>query len=105
MNTFVGDIIEIALETFINLTGLTLQIKYRKPDGTPGFWPAAIDPTDNSIMIYETTEFDLDVFGTWRLQAFATYNNIVRLHGTYCELHVFEPIPDALATTLAPTTV
>lgn len=105
METFVGDIIRILLDTNVVLTGLSLGIKFRRPDGTVGFWVATIHPTISTIMFYDTDTNDLDMFGVWQLQAYAD-NGAVRGHGQIVDLIVHEPLTSRLTeTTLAPTTL
>ena len=104
METFVGDIVRINLETSITLTGYTVRIRYKKPNGQRGSWDATIAPADDSIMYYDTDQTDLDVHGTWRLQAFAYSGAVVRGHGKICELEVFEVIETEEPTTAPPTT-
>lgn len=93
METFVGDTIDIILETDIDVTGFsTLHMRYVKPDGTAGYWEAEVDPGDDTRLIYTTVEEDLDLRGTWRIQAFVQENG-TRLHGKWAEFHVFQPLP------------
>jgi hypothetical protein len=104
METFVGDIVRITIETGVTLTGLTIGIKFVRPDGTVGYWDATIDGTDNSKMYYDTDLNDLDIPGYWRLQAFIESAG-VRSHGKVVELKVFSTLTDReTVTTLAPTT-
>jgi len=71
METFVGDVITISVETTIDLLDLSLRILYHKPDGTTGFWNATKNPLDASKMYYVTSKSDLDAVGKWKLQAYA----------------------------------
>lgn len=104
METFVGDILRITLETDIDLTGLTIGIKFVRPDGSVGYWPATIYPLDLSKMYYDTDTNDLNVPGYWRLQAF-TESAGVRSHGKVVELKVFKTLTDReVVTTPVPTT-
>lgn len=105
METFVGDIIRIILETNIVLTGLSTGIKYKKPDGTLGQWAATIDPSDSSKMYYDTVINELDQSGMWQLQAFAHLGVTDRGHGKIVELKVIDPLTVREGiTTPAPTT-
>lgn len=93
MQTYVGDIVNLRLDTRIVLTGYDVSILYRKPNGTTGTWVAAIDGGDNNVMEYETAATDLDLHGTWKLQALAEDPGGTFIgHGTIVELEVFEPL-------------
>lgn len=99
METFVGDIVTIVLETLIDLTGYTRYIKYRKPDGTKGTWPASMHPSYNTMAYYTTAVGDLDQAGVWKVQVYVT-SLTFNSHGKVCDLVV----KDVLAATLSPTT-
>lgn len=104
METFVGDLITIQMLTGITLTGAQCAIKFRRPDGTVGFWSATIDPLDATIMYYETDSNDLNLSGEWKLQAFVE-SPTLRGHGKICDLTVNKPLTDRESeTTVAPTT-
>ena len=65
--------VRLKLETDITLTGYTLLIKYRKPNGTTGSWTATIDPDDASKMYYDiTSSATIDQEGTWTFWAHFT---------------------------------
>lgn len=70
-----------------------------------GHWVAAIDPGDNTRMIYTTDENDLNIPGTWVFEARAVDTGI-DLHGKPVELVVADPISDTSSppTTMPPTT-
>lgn len=91
METFIGDIVTLAIETNVDLSGQTLEIMYRKPDDTEGYWNATIHPTDHSVALYTTQESDLDIVGTWKIQVFAHDINS-RSHGKFAEFRVKTPI-------------
>ena len=102
METFVGDTVQFSLSTGIDVSGYTsLLIKYKKPDGAKGYWTAAVDPADNTVMNYTCLETDLDMTGEWLLQAFVESVG-AQLHGTVNKLIVHNMI--ASLTTAAPTT-
>jgi len=87
MDTFVGDVVTLSMETTIDLLDLSLRILYNKPDGTIGFWEATKDPVDASKMFYVTDKTDLDVLGKWKLQAYA-FSAHHSGHGKIVELTV-----------------
>ena len=101
MDTFVGDLITLSIETGIDLTGYDLYIKYKKPNGSKGRWAATQCPTDDSVALYSTSESDLDQDGVWKLQVFADAIAF-RGHGKIFDLIVSDPVSPL--TTLAPTT-
>lgn len=104
METFCGDRVRISIITGVVLTGLTIGIKFVRPDGTVGYWSAAIDGTDNTKLFCDTNTTDLNIAGYWRLQAFIESAG-VRSHGKVVELKVFEALTDReTVTTLVPTT-
>lgn len=59
----------LTLETGINISSATtMQIKYRKPNGTTGAWTADLEGTTQ--MKYQMSNSDLDVAGNWVIQAY-----------------------------------
>ena len=92
MQTFVGDTVNLLLETGIDLSTMTtLRILYRKPNGTESFWIAAICPADSERILYKTSITDLDLNGIWEFQSYAA-NATEVLHGDFASLPVLEPI-------------
>jgi hypothetical protein len=68
---YIGSVgIEIAISTGINLTNAT-SYKFRvlKPDGNEIEWSASIVDMVSGVLSYTTVEGDLDVVGTWKLNA------------------------------------
>ena len=105
METFVGDVVRISLLTGIDLTGYTLGIKFKKPDGTGGLWNAVLNSVNNTIMYYDTNLSDLDMEGKWQIQSFVEATGR-RGHGKIIDLEVFEPLTMRdTVTTIAPTTL
>jgi len=108
METFVGDTIRITVQTGIDLSGYaSLYIKFKRPNGTIGRWPAILDLEDNENMYYDTDETDLDIEGDWYFQADAK-NAVpaVDLHGDWFKVSVKMPFADTTSppTTAPPTT-
>ncbi len=99
-NAFVGDIHLIQIDTEETLTGLTLYIKFKRPDGTTGVWDATISGT--TIATYTTLTTSLNQSGVWKLQVFSTGVG-ARSHGRIVDFPVYVPLRTYL-TTLAPTT-
>jgi hypothetical protein len=73
---FAGQKIRIKLETDVTLTGMTCRIKYKKPDGTTGYFSATIDPSDASKMYYDAPATDTNYIGWWIFWAYY-YNSTV----------------------------
>jgi len=93
METFVGNTVKLILETGIDLTGYTtLRVRYIKPDKTYGSWIAALSPTDNTWLEYTTLITDLNIPGTWVVQAHVTDIGQA-LHGKWADFMVYTPIP------------
>jgi len=68
----------ILLDTGVDLSGGTLSIKYRKPDGATGSWSGTIANTSSGAgkgISYTTVAGDLSVSGAWKLQAHAVLPN------------------------------
>ena len=106
METFVGDTVTISVNSGIDLSTYDdLFIKFKRPNGTVGHWPAILDPTDNLKMYYNTDVDDLDIAGEWTIQAHAEELN-VHLHGKLVTFDVLEPIAETSTppTTAPPTT-
>lgn len=88
---FLGDTgTEIVLDCGVNVTTATVRkIVARKQNGVKVTWLASLDGT-NAIK-YTTTEFDLDVAGTWYLQAYVEMPNW-KGYGGKAMLTVSKPI-------------
>ena len=85
---YVGDIgTEIILDALTDISSQTvLQIKYKKPDKTTGFWPASVQDTTKAK--YVTAEGDLDQAGTWQLQIYVELSGGWKGHGEATKLVV-----------------
>jgi hypothetical protein len=67
---YVGDIgTEIILDAKEDIsTATTVEIRYKKPDGTTGAWTGAVYDTTKGR--YVTVSGDLDQAGSWYLQLY-----------------------------------
>ena len=66
--------LRITLKTFIDLEGiLSAVIKYRKPDGKKGEFPAAVMDTENGVIFHECIEGEINASGWWAFWAFITF--------------------------------
>jgi len=103
MDTFVNDTPRLTVDANIDISGYaTLQIRYKKPDGTTGCWDATLCPTDDECMYYDPAIGDLDQEGEWLIQGVALDAG-VRLTGRWCSFEVYDPLA-MYCTTVAPTT-
>jgi hypothetical protein len=94
METFIGDTVQIILDTGIDISGFTSFImKYRRPDGSSGIWVAEIDPTNVKRMIYLTLQDDLNQSGMWAVQAHVELNGTM-LHGKWVNFTVYVPLAE-----------
>jgi len=67
--------IQLALDTGVNLSGADrVEIHYQKPDKTTGEW---LGTANDTFVIYNVQEGDLDVVGRWFFQAVAYINGRV----------------------------
>lgn len=65
-------LLAIKLDTGTNVTSASVKrILYKKPDGTSGYWTASSVEND-TILVYNFIDTDLDQTGVWTFQAFVT---------------------------------
>ena len=109
METFVGDTVTLRLDCEMDVSLYsTLRIKYKKPDGTSGFWPATLCSESNNHIVYTTDHDDLDQNGTWEVQSFVMSSPTDYLNGAFEYFKVYEALyfdTTSPPTTAAPTTV
>jgi hypothetical protein len=66
----------LKLITFCELIDIKSSvIKYNKPDGRRGEWPAYVVDFDNGIISHECIEGEIDMSGWWSFWAFVTFND------------------------------
>jgi len=66
--------LRITADTFCDLEGVeNAVIKYRKPDGRCGEFPAAVGDTSKGVIFHECIEGEIDVSGWWAFWAFVTF--------------------------------
>lgn len=112
METFVGDSVKLMLDTNQDLSGYSnLFIKYIRPDGTTGNWASSECPTNNNVMERTLDSGELDMVGTWIVQAYITEPPAERFNGIFARFRVLDnidfttmPPTTAPPTTLVPTT-
>lgn len=81
---------ELLLQTGIDLTGLTVQIRYFKPvSQLSNVWPATV--YRGTKVYYKFQPGDLDEAGVWRFQALVENSDgTFGVHGDTVKLEVFE---------------
>jgi hypothetical protein len=66
--------LRITLKTYVNLEGIDeAVIKYKKPNGKQGEFPAGVSDTDNGVIFHEVLEEELNASGWWVFWAFVTF--------------------------------
>jgi hypothetical protein len=66
--------LRIVVKTFTDLEGITSAvIKYRRPDGSTGEFPAGVGDTVRGIIFHECIEGEIDRAGWWVFWAFVTF--------------------------------
>jgi hypothetical protein len=96
---FINDDVLLTLNTNKTLTTFTtLRIKFQRPNGSKGYWAAALHP---SVFTKIRATINFDTEGVWKVQAFASKAG-EKYHGMWLDIKVYEAIaPD---TTSTPTT-
>ena len=93
METFVGDTINFGIRTSIDVSTYGInRICYVKPNGDAGYWEASADPDDLTRMQHTMAHDDLDMSGTWLMQAYVEGGGEF-FYGIWVELKVFKPLP------------
>jgi hypothetical protein len=66
--------LRITVKTFTDLEDIeNAVIRYRKPDGVTGEFPAAVGDSVKGVIFHECIEGELDVTGWWSFWAFVTF--------------------------------
>ena len=66
--------LRITLKTFTDLEGIiSAVIRFRKPNGKTGEFPAAVGDMTSGVIFYECIEGDIDLSGWWAFWAFITF--------------------------------
>jgi hypothetical protein len=66
--------LRIIVKTFTDLEGIiSAIIKYKKPDGTTGEFPAGVKDMEKGIIFHECIEGDIDMAVWWVFWAFITF--------------------------------
>jgi hypothetical protein len=68
--------LRITLKVYTDLEGAEgVLIKYRKPDGAEGSFPAGVGDSGKGIIFHECIEGELDMAGWWVFWAFITFGD------------------------------
>jgi hypothetical protein len=66
--------LRITIKTFTDLEGIeSALIKYRKPDGACGSFPAGVADAGGGVIFHECIENEITSAGWWTLWAFITF--------------------------------
>ena len=76
---FVGESFEIRVTVDGTLTGLDTYIIFEKPSGTTFQYPP--DSVEGNELVYLTWPEDFNMAGFWKIQGFATDNDVTNLYG------------------------
>ena len=83
--------LSIKLITGVNISGASLmKIKYRKPSGTSGDWPATMVSSSGVIKYDIASAYVLDEIGTWTVWAYITFSNGKSAPGEPTKFQVYE---------------
>lgn len=71
-NVYINNDLQLTLETNTDISGAnTYQIRYKKPDGTVGYWSGSLVGTTQIRVQIDNA--DLDVAGIWTFKSYVSY--------------------------------
>ena len=83
--------LRITIKTFCDLEGITSAvIKYLKPDGIIGQFPAAVKDTEKGVIFHEIIEGEIDISGWWVFWAYVTFEDGRSAAGEASKVFVWE---------------
>jgi hypothetical protein len=83
--------LRITVKTFTDLEGIvSAVIRYRKPDGSMGEFPAGVGDAENGVIFHECIEGEIDSAGWWALWAFITFADGRTAAGETARLFVWD---------------
>jgi hypothetical protein len=83
--------LRITLKTFVDLEGvISAVIRYCKPDGKKGEFPAAVGDTVKGIIFHECIEGEINVSGWWAFWAFITFADGRTAAGETAKVYVWK---------------
>jgi hypothetical protein len=82
--------LRLSLKTFCDLEGiLTAVIRFLKPDGKRGEFPAAVGDETKGVIFHEVIEGELDLSGWWSFWAFITFEDGRTAAGETAKVYVW----------------
>lgn len=84
--------LRLSLDTGIDLQeGDSGEIRYRKPDGSTGFFPAFINEYKEGVIFHDFTDSEeLDQWGWWRFWAYVTFSDGRTASGKSVNVFVYQ---------------
>lgn len=83
--------LRITINTYANLEAITeAVIKYKKPDGKTGEFPAGVSNATKGIIFHECIENEIDLSGWWALWAYITFVDGRTASGEVSKVYVYE---------------
>jgi hypothetical protein len=68
--------LRITVRTYTDLEGVAAAaVKYRKPDGVTGSFPAGVSDAAKGVIFHECIEGEIDMSGWWVFWAFITFGD------------------------------
>ena len=84
--------LRIILKTYVNLEGIEeAVIKYKKPNGKQGEFPAGVSDADNGVIFHEVLEEELNASGWWVFWAFVTFADGRTAAGEAAKVYIWNP--------------
>ena len=84
--------LRITVKTFTDLEGIiSACIKYRKPDGSAGEFPAGVGDVSKGVILHECIEGEIDMAGWWALWAFITFSDGRTAAGETAKIYIWKP--------------
>jgi len=76
-NIYVGQsALRISARTGTALADITFcEMRYEKPDGTRGIWPAFVSDAERGVVSYDLLGNELDMSGWWWFWVFVTFED------------------------------
>jgi hypothetical protein len=83
--------LRISLKTYTDLEGIvSAAIRYRRPDGVLGSFPAGVSDSGKGVIFHECIEGELDLAGWWAFWAFVTFADERVAAGETAKVFVWE---------------
>jgi hypothetical protein len=83
--------LRLTVKTFTDLEGIiSAVIKYRKPDGSTGEFPAGVGDETKGVIFHECIEYEVDMAGWWAFWAFITFADGRTAAGEAAKVYVWK---------------